>query len=271
MNRKVILMLLLLMPMLALAVPPEPNFQQFYGTVTGADEAVSVKAQAGSKSFEAAIVDEEYGKDTPFLVEGKEGDMIKFFIDEVQVETYTLAIGEVTSLDLELKTGEEDTTVIDEDTSGITEDSSVVDDTAVGDGEAAITSDEADTSGELVDGETATDTAASTESTDENVDLETETEESNISQLKEETKEAGSSNLFTWLIIIGAAFLLGVAVLLLVFWKKGQPKQIGGGNELFYGETCKHPSHQQYPVHKHERQEGTCQAPEHKNYPSHRH
>ncbi len=264
MNRRVIIALLLFLPMLALAVPPEPNFQQFYGTVTGADEALSVKAQVGSKSFEAAIVDGEYGKDTLFLVEGKEGDAIKFFIDDAQVETYTLTIGEVTSLNLELK---------EEDITGTDENLSVEDDTntATGDvGTAIVDNEPAPSDGELGDGEATTDTALDTEPTDETAGSETEAEESNISQLKEGTKEAGSSNLFTWLIVIGAAFLLAVAVLLLVFWKKGHQQVAGREMELFYGETCKHPSHQQYPVHKHERQEGICQAPEHKNSPPHK-
>ena len=268
MNRRAILLMLLLIPALALAVPPEPNFQQFYGTVTGADEALSVKAQVGSKSFEATIIDGEYGKDTPFLVEGKEGDMITFFIDDAQVETYTLAIGEVTSLDLELKTGDEDTIVIDED-------SSVVDDTIVGDGEAATTSGDADTSGELGDGEAITDTADGI-SVDAGEDDTTslETEEPKVSQLEEEKKELESSNLFTYLIITGTAFFLGLAVLLVVFWKKGQRKQqqtAGSDNELFYGERCRHLSHQQYPAHKHERPAEVCRASEHQNYPPHRH
>lgn len=272
MNRKVILLLLLLMPMLALAAPPEPNFHQFYGTVIGADEALSVKAQVGSKSFEAAIVDGEYGKDVPFLVEGKEGDLIKFFIDDVQVETYTLVIGEVTSLNLELKG--ESITETDETTSTGDEEA-LTDGEAEAGGTATVDTEIVPSDGELGEGEAATSTTAGTEATDENVGSETKTEESikesNISQLKEEVEEAESSNLFTWLIIIGAAFLLGVTILLLVFWKKRQPKQTGDSNELFYREICKHPSHQQYPVHKHERQEGICQAPEHKNYPSHRH
>ena len=252
---------------LVLAVPPEPNFQQFYGIVTGADEVLSVTAQVGSKSFEAAIVDGEYGKDTPFLVEGKEGDMINFFIDDVQVETYILTIGEVTSLDLELK--EESTTGTDEITS--TEDKEALISEEQAGGTTTSDNEPAPSEGELGEGEATTDISASTESTDEIAGSETEAEEPNLFQLKEETKEVGSSNLFTWLIIIGAAFLLGVAVLLLVFWKKGQPKLISDSNELFYGETCKHPFHQQYPVHKHERPAEVCQVPEHKNYPLHRH
>ncbi len=235
----------------ALAAPPEPNFQQFYGIVTGVDDGAVVKAQVGENIFETVVVGGEYGKDTPFLAEGKEGDTVTFFIDDVPVETYVLTIGEVTELDLELAEGEG----IGTEEIGLTEGESEVPEE--GTGAAAEGEESAFPEGELGAEDTAAETLGGAEAAAEGegeTDLEAEKEGDGASQLEEQKEGGEGSNLFTYLIILGAAFLLAVVILLLVFWRKGRKQQAAGGEtELFYGETCRHPSHQQYPVHKHER------------------
>lgn len=255
---------------LTAAAPPEPNFQQFFGTVSGVEDGATVNAQIGENSFETAVVGGEYGKDAPFLVKGNSGEEIAFFLDDVQVETTTLIIGEATQLDLSLGGGsvEEGISPTEEITDETTE--------AMGEEEAAAPSiEEAVPEGEPgveeAGGEATTETFTGEEAAvEEGAGAKAEKDEAGISSLTGEKTEG--SNLFTYLIIIGAAFLLAVAVLLLVFWRKGKTKlQAGTGIELFYGETCRHPSHQQYPVHKHERPAEVCRAPEHQGYPLHRH
>ncbi len=82
--------------------PPQPNFHQFYGDVTGASPGDEVRATVAGNTF-TTVVDSNnrYGYSPLFLVDGgNNGDTIIFYVKGVQAGTYPFEKGGVTELDL---------------------------------------------------------------------------------------------------------------------------------------------------------------------------
>ncbi len=100
-----------------MAVPQIPH--AFYGTVTVGDgpapNGVLISAKIGGVEYATTTtLDGKYGysptfkvgaddSDTPEVEGGVEGDTIVFYIEGVEVDTYTFSNGEVTPLDLEIE------------------------------------------------------------------------------------------------------------------------------------------------------------------------